>query len=84
MPVNLSEEEKDILTAIMEGGDDTSADKKGVSIKFLSKNTEMDENKLNPILKNLIKDGYVEHRFFSDNRNDYVIREKGVERLKNL
>jgi len=84
MPADLSEEEKDILTAIMEGGDTSSIDKKSVSLNFLSQNTEMEESKLKPILKNLKKDGYIEHRFFSDNTDDYKIRDKGIEVLKNL
>ncbi len=81
---DLNEEELDVLTTIMEGGDAESADKKGSGIKFLSKATGVEESKLKPILKKLISEGYVEHRFFSDDTDDYVLREKGVETLNNL
>lgn len=84
MEPQLSEEEMDILTAIMEGGDEKSYDKNGVGLNFLSSATGIDENKLKGALKTLIKDGYVEHRFFSDNTDDYILREKGVEAVNNM
>ena len=84
MVAELTPEEMDILTSIMDGGDKAAADKTGVSLKFLSNATQIEENKLKPILKKLISDGYVEHRFFSDNTDDYVLREKGAETVNNL
>lgn len=84
MASQLTEEEMDVLTAIMEGGDQTTYDKIGVSLKFLANATSVEENKLKTVLKNLIKEGYVEHRFFSDNTDDYILREKGVEAVNNL
>ncbi len=84
MVSELTEEEIDILTSIMEGGDKTAADKVGVSLKFLSNATQIEENKLKPILKKLVFEGYVEHRFFSDNTDDYVLRDKGTETVNNM
>ncbi|MBI3413485.1 MAG: hypothetical protein HY051_05405 [Candidatus Aenigmarchaeota archaeon] len=79
MSAQLSEEEMDILTAIMEGGDQTTYDKIGAGLKFLSGATDIEENKLKIVLKKLVKDRYVEHRFFSDGTDDYILREKGME-----
>lgn len=79
-----SSDEMDILTSIMGGGDEKSYDKIGVSLKFLSVTTEIDENKLKPILKKLVKEGYIEHRFFSDDTDDYVLRDKGTDAVNNL
>lgn len=84
MASQLTEEEMDILTAIMEGGDETSYDKNGASLKFLSERTDMDENKLKVAMKKLVKDGYVEHRFFSDGMDDYVLRDKGVDAINKI
>jgi len=84
MMSQLSEEEMDILTALMEGGDQTTYDKTGASLKFLSGTTGMEENKLKIVLKKLVKEGYVEHRFFSDNTDDYTLREKGAEAVNNM
>ncbi len=84
MVTSLSEEELDALSAIMEGGDASSADKVGVTIKFLANATGINENRLKPMLNSLVKDGYVEHRFFSDDTDDYVLREKGTEVLSSL
>lgn len=84
MASELTPEEMDILTAIMGGGDQASYDKNGVSLKFLSGTTGTDENKLKIIMKKLVKEGYVEHRFFSDNTDDYTLRDKGVDAVNNL
>lgn len=79
MASELTPEEMDILTAIMEGGDQASYDKNGVSLKFLSGVVGTDENRLKAVMKKLVKEGYVEHRFFSDNTDDYTLRDKGAE-----
>ncbi len=84
MVVGLTPEEMDVLTSIMEGGDKTAADKIGVGFNFLSEATQIEKNKLKLILKKLVFEGYVEHRFFSDNTDDYVLREKGAETVNNL
>ncbi len=81
MAAGLSEEDMDILTTMMDCGDEASYDKNGVSLKFLANATDTDENRLKTVLKKLIKEGYVEHRFFSDNTDDYTIRDKGKEAL---
>ncbi len=84
MATGLNEEELDVLTTIMEGGDAKSVDKKGISLGFLSKAAGVEESKLKAVLKKLISEGYVEHRFFSDDTDDYILREKGAEALANL
>ncbi len=81
MASEISEEDMDVLSAIMEGGDEASYDKNGVSLKFLSTATDTDQNRLKIVLKKLVKEGYVEHRFFSDNTDDYTMRDKGKETL---